>query len=42
MNLETSAERIRLMKAGLKGKQIEQLYVQKNNITIIGVNWQEK
>jgi|GEM_PF-4857760 len=34
--LETSEERVRLLKAGLTGKDIERLYIVHNNIKIIG------
>lgn len=34
--LETSEERVRLLKAGLTGKDIERLYIIHNNIKIIG------
>ncbi|MCX9010418.1 MAG: hypothetical protein OIN66_04765 [Candidatus Methanoperedens sp.] len=34
--LETSEERIRLLKAGITGKDIEKLYVIYNNFKIIG------
>ena len=33
--LETSEERIRLLRAGLTGKTIERLYIEGNNIKII-------
>lgn len=34
--LETSEERVRLLKAGMTGKDIERLYIIHNNIKIIG------
>ncbi len=34
--LETSKERVRLLKAGLTGNDIERLYIVRNNIKIIG------
>lgn len=34
--LETSEERVRLLKAGLTGKDIERLYITYNNIKVIG------
>lgn len=40
--LRSPEERVRLLKAGLKGKQIEKLYVQKNGFVVLGVNWQEE
>ncbi len=33
--LETAKERIKLLKSGLTGKQIERLYIEKNEIRII-------
>jgi hypothetical protein len=33
--LETAKERIRLLKKGLSGKEIERLYIEKNNFKII-------
>jgi hypothetical protein len=33
--LETSEERVRLLRAGLTGKTIERLYIEGNNIKII-------
>ncbi len=38
MNLRTSEERVRLLKVGINGKQIEKLYLRLNNITIIHGN----
>ena len=37
--LESREERAALLKAGLKDKDIESLYLQLNEIAIIGVNW---
>ncbi len=37
--LESSEERVALLKAGFKGKEIESLYLHINNITVIGINW---
>lgn len=34
--LETSEERVRLLKAGLTGTDIERLYIVRNNIKIVG------
>ncbi len=34
--LETREERIKLLRAGLTGKAIERLYIEKNNFKIIG------
>jgi len=31
--------RIKLLKAGFTGKEIEQLYILDNNIEVAGVNW---
>lgn len=36
--LETSKERVKLLKAGMTGSGIEQLYIELNNITIIQGN----
>ena len=33
--LETAEERVKLLKAGLTGKEIERLYIEKNNIKIV-------
>ncbi len=33
--LETAKERIKLLKKGLSGKEIERLYIEQNNIKII-------
>ena len=34
--LETSVERIILLKAGITGKQIEELYISLNNFKVVG------
>ena len=34
--LETPEERIILLKAGITGKQIEELYISLNNIKVVG------
>ncbi len=39
--LESPAERVQLLQAGHTGKQVEQLYIQKNGFTVIGVSWVE-
>ena len=36
--LETNNERVKLLKAGIDGKTIEKLYVDGNNMKIIGGN----
>lgn len=36
MVLGTSQERVRLLKAGVDGKLIEKLYIERNNIKIVG------
>jgi len=33
--LETSIERVKLLKAGISGKKIEELYIKCNNFTIV-------
>ncbi len=35
--LETPEERVRLLKAGLTGKQIEQLYVKVNGFKVVNM-----
>jgi len=35
MVLETAKERVRLLEIGMKGKQIEQLYVQRNGFSFV-------
>jgi len=42
MALETSIKRVRLLKVGISGKQIESLYIQKNNFELVDVDWQEE
>jgi len=37
--LETREERVRLLKAGWTGKEIEQLYIALNDIEVVGVNY---
>ena len=37
--LETPKERIELLKAGITGDRIEQLYIELNNLTIIHGNY---
>lgn len=34
LTLETSKERVELLKAGISGKKIEELYIQSNNFRI--------
>lgn len=34
--LETAQERIQLLKAGITGKQIEELYIFSNNFKVVG------
>ncbi len=41
MVLETAQERVKLLKAGITGKQIENLYVQLNGFKIVGTGGQE-
>ena len=41
MTLETSEERIKLLKSGFDGKQVEKLYLVLNDIEIEGVDWDE-
>jgi len=38
MVLETSAERVKLLKGGIDGKAIEKLYVVQNDFKIVGGN----
>lgn len=38
MNLQTSEERVRLLKMGMNGKQIEQLYVKYNGYVVVNVS----
>lgn len=37
MNLQTKEERIRLLKMGMNGKQIEQLYIKYNNLIVTNI-----
>ncbi len=37
--LDRSEERVRLLKAGFSGKEIEALYLVLNSIEIMDVNW---
>ncbi len=37
--LETKEERVKLLRAGLTGREIETLYVILNSFEILGVNW---
>lgn len=39
--LVSRKERAALLKTGLTGKDIESLYLQFNDITVIGINWQD-
>jgi len=34
-----SQYRVKLLKAGLTGKEIEHLYIRDNNIEVVRVNW---
>lgn len=38
MTLETREERVRLLKVGIQGKQIEQLYIKWNGFRIVNNN----
>jgi len=40
MVLETAQERVKLLKAGISGKQIESLYIQLNGFKIVGTDGQ--
>lgn len=47
MNLQTREERVRLLKMGINGKQIEQLYIKYNglivtDVSILNESWQIK
>lgn len=33
--LETSEERVKLLRSGIEGKKIERLFIEKNNIRLI-------
>ena len=37
MHLQTSEERVRLLKMGMNGKQIEQLYIKYNNLIVTNI-----
>lgn len=39
--LETAQGRIKLLKAGLTGKEIENRYIQYSGLELVGVNWLE-
>jgi len=39
--LESRNERVKLLKKGFTGKQIEMLYVILNSLDVISVDWQE-
>jgi len=39
--LVSREERAALLKIGLTGKDIESLYLKFNEITVIGINWQD-
>jgi len=41
MVFETSQERVKILKAGMTGKQIESLYIRHNGLEVVGVDWQE-
>jgi len=41
MTLETMEERVKLLQAGITGREIEKLYVIFNSFEIVGVNWQD-
>ncbi len=38
--LDRSEERVKLLRAGFSGKEIEALYLVLNSFEIVGVNWQ--
>jgi hypothetical protein len=40
MILESTHDRMLLLKAGFTGKQIEKLFLDLNSFEIVGVNWQ--
>jgi len=40
MVLETAGERIRLLKAGYTGREIERLYMVLNSFEIMSIHWQ--
>ncbi len=37
--LESRDERVKLLRAGVTGREIEALYVRLNDFEIVGVNW---
>ncbi len=39
--LETREERVKLLRAGVTGREIEALYVKLNGFEIVGVGWHE-
>ncbi len=39
--LESREERMKLLRSGFTGKEIEALYVILNSFDVVGVNWQE-
>ena len=38
--LDSSEERVKLLRAGFSGKEIEALYLVLNSFEVVGVNWQ--
>jgi hypothetical protein len=38
--LDNREERVKLLKAGFSGTEIETLYLVLNNFEVVGVNWQ--
>ncbi|MFZ3385250.1 MAG: hypothetical protein WA144_15125 [Candidatus Methanoperedens sp.] len=40
--LESRNERVKLLKKGITGKQIETLYVILNSLDVVTVDWQDK
>jgi hypothetical protein len=38
--LDSSEDRVKLLRAGFSGKEIEALYLVLNSFEIVGVNWQ--
>lgn len=42
MTLETREERVRLLRAGWTGRDIEKLYLILNSFEVVGVDWQEQ
>jgi len=39
--LETAQGRIKMLKAGMTGKEIEQMYIQHSRYELVSVNWQD-